>query len=145
MKDLNDFPKRFKNLNQRLSYLESNLVKMNEKIDKLIDILSKSKGTEHLLSDRAKTEQLPEQAEQMLTQDLQKVKGRHREILSLFVNEGFHTYQQIAERLKISQSRARAYVAELKSFGVPLRQFRDPEGYKIGIDVRFVEQILTFK
>jgi len=62
----------------------------------------------------------------------------------MLINSGSHTYEQIAKKLNISQSRARAYIAELKNeFNVPLRQIRDPEGYKVGIDVRFVEQILS--
>ena len=77
---------------------------------------------------------------------LGSVRGRHREILAMLINNGFHTYEQIAQKLGISQSRARAYIADLRNnYGVPLKQVRDPEGYKIGIDVRFVEQILVSK
>ena len=77
---------------------------------------------------------------------LNRIRGRHREILAMLINNGFHTYKQIATKLNISQSRARAYIAELKNkYNVPLRQVRDPEGYKVGIDVRFVEQILASK
>jgi len=99
---------------------------------------------------RAKTEQfgeLGELGEQPLRAgSLNRIRGRHREILAMLINSGFHTYQQIAKKLNISQSRARAYIAELKNkYNVPLRQIRDPEGYKVGIDVRFVENILSSK
>ena len=64
----------------------------------------------------------------------------------MLINDGFHTYKKIADRLGISESRARAYVASLKNdFGIPLKRIRDPEGYKVGIDVRFVERILAFR
>lgn len=118
----------------------------NKKIDKLINLLV-STQTEQLKLNRAKIEQPGERTEQLLASNgMHQVRGRHREILALLINEGFHTYRQIAEKLNISQSRARAYITDLKnSYNVPLRQVRDPEGYKIGIDVRFVEQILASK
>jgi len=121
--------------------------RQNRRIDDISKILEKMIKAEQLLANRAKTEQPIEQTEQMLgTQGISRITGRHREILALLMNQGFHTYDQLAKKLSISQSRARAYIAELKNnFGVPLRQVRDPEGYKIGIDVRFVEQILALK
>lgn len=74
------------------------------------------------------------------------ITGRHRQVLSVLINEGFHTYEDLAQRLAISQSRARAYIAELKKvFNVPLRHVRDAEGYKVGIDTDFVERILAAK
>jgi len=120
----------------------SNLIKkQNEKIDDLTEALAKigRRG-------RAKTEQFAEQTEQLLApKSLERIKGRHREIVGLLMNEGFHTYEQLANKLNISQSRARAYITELKNFGIPLRQIKDPEGYKVGIDVAFVEKVLAFK
>jgi len=114
----------------------------NEKIDKMAKTLVKIENGYN----RAKTEQSSEQNEQLLaSKTLEMIKGRHREIVALFMNDGFHTYEQLAKKLNISQSRARAYVTELKSFGLPLRQMRDAEGYKIGIDGRFVEKILAVK
>lgn len=121
--------------------------RQNRRIDGISKILEKIAETEQLLTSRAKIEQSAEQTEQMLgTQNLNRITGRHREVLALLMNQGFHTYEQMAKKLGISQSRARAYIAELKNdFGVPLRQVRDPEGYKIGIDVGFVERILALK
>jgi len=128
---------------------------VEKEIKKLSDIIKKQNETIELLTKiltrienhgRAKTEQSSEQNEQLLdSKGLERIKGRHREVVSLLMNEGFHTYEQMAEKLNISQSRARAYVTELKSFGVPLRQIKDPEGYKIGIDTNFVEKVLTLK
>ena len=121
--------------------------RQNRRIDGISKILEKMVETEQLIGKRAKTEQFTEQTEQLLgTQNLNRITGRHREVLALLMNQGFHTYEQMAKKLSISQSRARAYIAELKNnFNVPLRQVRDPEGYKIGIDVGFVEQILALK
>ena len=142
-----------KNLGRLLQLFEL----QNKKMDKLINILTAAQ-TEQSHAKRAKTEQLAEQAEQLLSAasavgrdgfgvgKMGNIRGKHRELLALFINQGFHTYEQIASKLQISQSRARAYVAELKNdFHVPLRQVRDPEGYKIGMDVGFVEQILASK
>jgi biotin operon repressor len=121
--------------------------RQDRRIDGISKILEKMVKTEQLLTSRAKSEQSAEHNEQLLgTQNLNRITGRHREVLALLMNQGFHTYEQMAKKLNISQSRARAYIAELKTnFGVPFRQVRDPEGYKIGIDVGFVERILALK
>jgi biotin operon repressor len=146
-KDLKDFSDSFKNLMRTVSSLERNLRETNERIDALSDILTGSGMAERSHSFRAKTERLHEHTEQPLTdENLNRIRGRHRELLALLINNGFHTYDQIAQKLDISRSRARAYVAELKnSYGLPLRQVRDAEGYKIGIDMRFVERVLAFR
>jgi biotin operon repressor len=103
--------------------------------------------TERLAERTERLSELFEQTERPLTREsLGKVHGRHREILVMLINNGFHTYDQIAKQLNISNSRARAYVAELKNgYGLPIRQVRDAEGYKVGIEARFVEQILALK
>jgi len=114
----------------------------NEKIDKMAKTLFEIEKNYN----RARAEQSSEQNEQLLASKiLETIRGRHREIVALFMNDGLHTYGQLAKKLNISQSRARAYVTELKSFGLPLRQVRDAEGYKIGIDAGFVEKILAVK
>ena len=134
--------KKIGELSNSVSSLEKKLEKTNDKIEKISKILA----GEQSRANRAIYEQITEQSEQSLDRTLQKIRGRHREMLNLFINDGFHTYEQIAKKMDISQSRARAYVAELKNdFGIPLRQVRDSEGYKIGIDVRFIEQILVSK
>ena len=103
---------------------------------------------EQSLSRAINSEQLSTRSSRLRAKSgqLGSIRGRHREILAMLINNGFHTYSQIAQKLGISQSRARAYIADLRNdFGLPLKQVRDPEGYKIGIDVRFVEQILASK
>jgi len=145
-------------LSKMLASFEKKLEKTNQKIEILTDVIVKgvalqnvggqSSLTEQLHVLRAKTEQLGERSElserPLRVGSLNRIRGRHREILAMLINSGSHTYEQIAKKLNISQSRARAYIAELKNeFNVPLRQIRDPEGYKVGIDVRFVEQILS--
>lgn len=120
----------------------SDLIKrQNKKIDDLTKALVEMQSYS-----RAKTEQFAEHNEQLLaSKSLEAIKGRHREIVAVLMNEGFHTYEQLAKKMNISQSRARAYVTELKSYGIPLKQMRDAEGYKIGIDAGFVEKILVSK
>ncbi len=74
---------------------------------------------------------------------LSSATGRYREILSLLINEGFFTYPKLAERLSISQSRVRAYIADLKRYySIPISSVRDTEGVKVGISPEFVDQIL---
>jgi len=134
--------KKIEKLSRCISSLEKKLEKTNDMIEKFSKILI----SEQLRVNRAKTEQLSEQTEQVLARkSLEQIKGRHREIVGLLMNEGFHTYEQLANKLNISQSRARAYITELKNFGIPLRQIKDPEGYKVGIDAAFVEKVLAFK
>jgi len=150
-------------LSKTLASFEKKLEKTNQKIEILTNAIAnemaiqnmggQSNLTEQLRALRAKTEQFSERSGQtepsersLRVGSLNRIRGRHREILAMLINSGFHTYQQIAKKLNISQSRARAYIAELKNeHNVPLRQIRDPEGYKVGIDVRFVEQILSSK
>lgn len=168
MKNSKALERKIEFLSKSLASFEKNLEKTNKRLEDLTNIIANSMVTqkvgqklgsqpaltEQLHTIRAKTEQfgeLSELGEQTLRQPLgqrglSSIRGRHREILAMLINNGFHTYEQIAKRLNISQSRARAYIAELKNdFGVPLTQVRDPEGYKVGIDVRFVEQILSSK
>ena len=161
--NMNNILNQIKVLTEAYSAIEKNLESMNKRLEKLTEVVEKSvsilteQRSEHPFTFRAKTERLPEHAEHMLVRaasservsrdkQLKSIRGRHREILVMLINNGFHTYEQIAEKLGISQSRARAYIADLRNhYGVPLKQVRDPEGYKIGIDVRFVEQILAPK
>jgi len=134
--------KKIEQLSHSISFLEKKIERTNSKIEDLSRMLT----GEQLRAQRAKTEQFAEHTEQSLTQSMQKIRGRHREILNLLINDGFHTYEEMAKKLNISQSRARAYITELKNdFGIPLRQIRDPEGYKVGVDMRFVEQILSLQ
>ncbi len=119
----------------------------NQKINEISEMLNKFQKTEQVVKNRAITEQLNEQTEQQLSvQNISEISGRYREVLALLINFGYHTYGQIARKLNISESRARAYVAELKNnFNVPLMHVRDAEGYKIGVDNRFVDKILAFR
>ncbi len=96
-----------------------------------------------------KTEQSSvEQTQQKQTNEktpvlLSNATGRYREILSLLINEGFFTYSKLADRLNISQSRVRAYIADLKRYySVPITSLRDTEGVKVGISPEFVDRIL---
>lgn len=157
MKKQRALERKIELLSKTLVSFEKKLEKTNRELENLTNtiangiVVQKVGGqpteTERLHMLRARTEQFGELSERPLRAgSLNRIRGRHREILAMLINNGFHTYQQIASKLNISQSRARAYIAELKNkYNVPLRQVRDPEGYKVGIDVRFVEQILASK
>lgn len=147
MKESKQLAKKLDTLTKAVRSLERRMGQTNRRMDNFSKVFKSFRKTEQLSLRRAKTEQLAEQNDQTLTRgNLIKIRGKHRELLALLMNEGYHTYEQIADKMDISQSRARAYVADLKnSFNVPLTQFRDPEGYKIGIDVAFVEGIIGLK
>ena len=158
--------KQFKHINsarlENFESLSSSISSLESKIAKLINVLEKidrASAFEQSIRNRAKNEQelgLTEQrSEQSLSSyrksskgfngtTMQKVMGRNRELLTLLINEGFHTYAEISKKMDISESRARAYVTELKkNFNIPIKQIRDSEGYKIGIDISFVDRILS--
>lgn len=167
MKNSKALESKIEFLSKTLASFEKNLEKTNKRLEDLTniianDVVAQKVGqrfgslnaqptlTEQLHTFRAKTEQLGELSEPseqpLRPESLNRIHGRHREILAMLINNGFHTYEAIAKKLNISQSRARAYIAELKNeYKVPLSQVRDPEGYKVGIDVRFIEQILSSK
>jgi biotin operon repressor len=148
---LKSLEKKIEILNKTLISFEKKLENTNEKINEIVEITSAN-------ALRAKTERYAEQIEHTERSErlrampnmrnagtLKKIRGRHREILVMLINNGFHTYKDIAKKLNISQSRVRAYISELKKSGIPLKQIRDPEGYKVGVDLRFVEEILASK
>jgi len=150
-----------RNYAKNLDDLSRSISSLEGKIAKLTDVLEKigaSSGFEQTIQSRAKTEQALETSEQLFGSEkqssmastdrngriMQKVRGRSRELLSLLINEGFHTYAEISKKMDISESRARAYITELKkNFNIPIKQVRDPEGYKIGLDVSFVDRLLS--
>lgn len=157
MKSQKSLERKIEILSKMLASFEKKLSKTNSKIDDLASVIAKgalsgmdSSVSNRSLSIRAKTERFGERNEQLERTlnmaNLNNVRGRHREILVLLINGGFHTYKQIATKLNVSQSRVRAYIAELKNkYEIPLTQMRDAEGYKVGIELRFVEQILQNK
>lgn len=128
---------------QTVCSLEKKMEKTNDRIDRLTRILTKNQKTEQLGHFRA----MAEEVEQPFNiRQVEKIKGRHRQILSLLINDGLHSYFQMARKLNISESRARAYVTELKSkYKVPIRRVREPEGFKIGIDMKVIGHIIAQK
>jgi DNA-binding CsgD family transcriptional regulator len=152
---------RFEKLSKSISSLEAKVTKLTNVLEKI----ERAKISEQMMQNRAKIEHHAEQSEQTEQQNeqlldragqtgeiakgandlgMQKIRGRNRELLTLLINEGFHTYAEISKKMNISESRARAYITELKgNFNVPIKQVRDPEGYKIGIDISFVDRILS--
>ncbi len=144
--------KSVKSLEKKISKLNSTVSILENKLDKVIKLVESSNKKLLIPSDirkyRARTERSTEHNERnersLNIEDIANIRGRHREIMAMLINDGFQTYKQISNKLNISQSRARAYIAELRNkYDVPIKSVRDPEGYKVGIEVRFVEQLLT--
>jgi len=150
----NKILKNFEDLSSSISSLETKVAKLTNVLEKI----ERANAFEQTMQKRAKVEQQLEQTEQseqtlgkvsdtgksLNGSNMQKIRGRSRELLTLLINEGFHTYAEISKKMNISESRARAYITELKgNFNVPIKQVRDPEGYKIGIDISFVDRILS--
>lgn len=146
--EMDEMTKIIKNYNERMGVLvqtvcslEKKLEKTNDRIDRLMGILTKNQKPEQLDHFRAKGEEVDNPFD---SRQLERIKGRHRQILSLLINDGLHTYFQIAKKLNISQSRARAYVTELKNtYKVPIRRVREPEGFKIGVDMKVIGRIIA--
>jgi DNA-binding CsgD family transcriptional regulator len=148
-------------LNKTLLALNRRFDMMEQRLNKLTDLVELSSR------DRARTEHAGERTERFAEQiertertrssmepaigngrpvALADIHGRHREILAMLINGGFYTYKEMADKLSVSQSRVRAYIAELRNkYNIPLKQVRDAEGYKIGVELRFVEEILASK
>ena len=158
MKSTKALERKIEILSNMLSSFEKKIEKTNSKIESLTGIIANGAFQQRRNVNfpaqssefRAETERFGEQDERfeqkLNLSSLGNIRGRHREILALLINTGFHTYKDIAKRLNISQSRARAYIAELKNdYSLPLTQIRDAEGYKVGIELRFIEEILSSK
>lgn len=140
-------------MEKQLNYLAQQMLEQNNKSESVaqyvteqIEIFSEQiKDKNDII--QPKTEQPSSEQAQKLSEKtpvlLSNATGRYREILSILINEGFFTYPKLADRLNISQSRVRAYIADLKRYySVPITSVRDTEGVKVGISPEFVNQIL---
>ena len=130
-------------LDDKLEKILKILKSHDERLVQMSQLLESYTSTS--IPERAKSEHLVEQRYQPLTpaQLINRVNGRTRDILVLLINQGFHKYSEISSKLNITESRARAYISDLKNhFGIPVVQLRDAEGYKIGIDAMFIEQLM---
>lgn len=140
-------------IEKQLNYMAQQMLEQNNKIDLIaqytteqIEAFSEQIKTKSEINP-VKTEQpsgeQPQKQSEKTPVLLSNATGRYREILSLLINEGFFTYSKLADRLNISQSRVRAYIADLKRYySVPITSVKDTEGVKVGISPEFVNQIL---
>lgn len=140
-------------IEKQLDYLAQQTLEQNNKFDSIAQYVTEQIETfSEQIKDNSevnpvKTEQLsaeqPQKQNEKTPVLLSNATGRYREILSLLINEGFFTYPKLADRLNISQSRVRAYIADLKRYySVPITSVKDTEGVKVGISPEFVNQIL---
>lgn len=143
--DLSEITMEMKLLNTRLGEMEKNLSALMEKINKQSEHPQTVRATGEQAYHRANIPSVPQKHVQTNTTNtgIPNMGGRCREMMSLFINEGFFTYQKLAERLGLSQSRTRAYVSELKKFhNIPIAVIKDSEGVKVGLSTELVNEII---
>jgi len=77
-----------------------------------------------------------------LRAELERLTLRQRQLISILMERGWLTYEEIAEHLRISVSRARNYVSEIIGRGFPVSKVDSVEGKKIGIPTTIQDFIL---
>lgn len=79
---------------------------------------------------------------QSLRIELERLTLRQRQLISILMERGWLTYDEIAQNLGISVSRARNYVSEIIGRGFPVSKVDSIEGKKIGIPTTIQDFIL---
>ncbi len=79
---------------------------------------------------------------QSLRIELERLTLRQRQLISILMDQGWLTYEEIAQHLGISVSRARNYVSEIIGRGFPVSKVDSIEGKKIGISTTIQDFIL---
>jgi len=79
---------------------------------------------------------------QSLRIELERLTLRQRQLISILMERGWLTYEEIAHNLGISVSRARNYVSEIIGRGFPVSKMDSVEGKKIGIPTTIQDFIL---
>ena len=82
---------------------------------------------------------------QNLRIELERLTLRQRQLISILMERGWLTYEEIAHNLGISVSRARNYVSEIIGRGFPVSKVDSVEGKKIGISTTIQDFILEDK
>jgi DNA-binding CsgD family transcriptional regulator len=80
-----------------------------------------------------------------LRSELDRLTLRQRQLISILMERGWLTYEEIAHHLGISVSRARNYVSEIIGRGFPVSKIDSVEGKKIGIPTTIQDFILEGK
>ena len=74
--------------------------------------------------------------------EIERLTLRQRQLISILMDRGWLTYEEIAQNLGISVSRARNYVSEIIGRGFPVSKVDSIEGKKIGIPTTIQDFIL---
>jgi len=82
---------------------------------------------------------------QGLRVELERLTIRQRQLISVLMERGWLTYEEIAQQLGISVSRARNYVSEIIGRGFPVSKVDSVEGKKVGIATTIQDFILEDK
>ena len=77
-----------------------------------------------------------------LRTELERLTFRQRQLISILMERGWLSYEEIANHLGISVSRARNYVSEIIGRGFPVSKMDSVEGKKIGISTTIQDFIL---
>lgn len=143
--DLSEIAMEMKLLNTRLVEMEKSMSALIERMNKQGEQPQTARATGEQVQKRADIPGMLQRSVQTNAANagIPNMGGRCREMMSLFINEGFFTYQKLAERLELSQSRTRAYVSELKKFyNIPIAVIKDSEGVKVGLSTELVNEII---
>jgi DNA-binding CsgD family transcriptional regulator len=77
--------------------------------------------------------------------EIERLTVRQRQLISILMDRGWLTYEEIGRQLGISVSRARNYVSEIIGRGFPVSKVDSVEGKKIGIPTTIQDFILEDK
>jgi DNA-directed RNA polymerase specialized sigma subunit len=77
--------------------------------------------------------------------EIERLTVRQRQLIGILMERGWLTYEEIAQHLGISVSRARNYVSEIIGRGFPVSKVDSIEGKKIGIATTIQDFILEDK
>jgi predicted HTH transcriptional regulator len=130
--------------------LEETKQELQKAIDRGPDASGKTSGDMSGISSasgRVHPDTRPENPDDLkdIRTEVERLTYRQRQLISILMYRGWLTYEEIAQRLGISVSRARNYVSEIIGRGFPVSKVDSVEGKKIGIPTRIQDFLLEDK
>ena len=130
--------------------LEETKKELQATIDRRPDASGKTSGNISGISSvsgRVHPDMRPEHPEELknIRAEVERLTFRQRQLISILMYRGWLTYEEIAQRLGVSVSRARNYVSEIIGRGFPVSKVDSVEGKKIGIPTTIQDFLLDHK